>query len=46
MTIPKHGDNKGHDTRALQPIWATRTSSTRSATPGCRRRGLKTSGAS
>ncbi len=33
--------NNGHDTRALQPISATRTLSTRSDTPSWRRRGSR-----
>jgi integrase len=38
--------DKGHDTRALQAYLGTRTSSTRCATPNCRRIGSRTSGAS
>ena len=36
--------NDGHDTRAMQAYSATRTSSTRSATPSWRRAGSKISG--
>ena len=36
--------NRGHDTRALQPSSGTAISSTRCATPKCRRRGSRISG--
>jgi hypothetical protein len=38
--------NRGHDTRALQAYWVTKISSTRCATPSCRRLGSRTFGAS